>query len=151
MLALRIISEMGANYHQRYYSAEAFAKGIGVVPSNEVSGGKLLKRKASHGNKRVKFHLLSAAKVFAIHGKGPLYVWYRAYRGRVFYMKAISALARRIAEVLWWVMVLNEPYQHWKGERAREGGEVVRIGNQIVDADTGEILELLEPACPASE
>ena len=38
MLALRIIAEMGANYHQRYYSAEAFAKGIGVVPSNEVSG-----------------------------------------------------------------------------------------------------------------
>ena len=42
MLALRIIAEMGANYHQRYFSAEAFAKAIGVVPSNEVSGGKLL-------------------------------------------------------------------------------------------------------------
>lgn len=151
LLAMRIIAEMGANYHQRYYSAEAFAKGIGVVPSNEVSGGKLLKRKASHGNKRVKFHLLSVAKVFAIHGKGPLYEWYRAYRGRVFYMKAISALARRIAEALWWVMVLSEPYRYWSGERALEGGEVVRVGNQIVDADTGEVLELLEPASPTSE
>jgi hypothetical protein len=39
MLALRMIAEMGANYHQRYYSAAAFSKGIGVVPSSEVSGG----------------------------------------------------------------------------------------------------------------
>jgi transposase len=101
LLAMRIIAEMGANYHQRYYSVEAFAKGIGVFSSNEVPGGKLLKRKASHGDKRVKFHLLSAAKVFAIHGKGPLHDWYRAYRGRITYMKAISALAHRIAEALW--------------------------------------------------
>jgi len=150
-LAMRIIAEMGANYHQRYYSAEAFAKGIGVVPSNEVSGGKLLKRKASHGNKRVKFHLLSAAKVFAIHGKGQLHDWYRAYRGRVTYMKAISALARRIAEALWWVMVLNKPYQYWKGESPREGCEVVRLGNHLVDADTGKVLETLELANPVCE
>ena len=150
-LAMRIIAEMGANYHQRYYSAEAFAKGIGVVPSNEVSGGKLLKRKASHGNKRVKFHLLSAAKVFAIHGKGQLHDWYRAYRGRVTYMKAISALARRIAEALWWVMVLDEPYQYWKGEHPREGCEVARIGSHLVDADTSEVLEMLEPANPVCE
>lgn len=27
-----------------------------MVPSNEVSGGKLLKCRASHGNLRVKFH-----------------------------------------------------------------------------------------------
>lgn len=151
LLVMRIIAEMGANYHQRYYSAEAFAKGIGVVPSNEVSGGKLLKRKASHGNKRVKFHLLSAAKVFAMHGKGPLYDWYRAYRGRVTYMKAISALSRRIAEALWWVMVLDVPYRYWKGERATQGGEVIRLGNQLVDAETGEVMELLEPTNSASE
>src|SRR3990172_9057422 len=117
MLALRIIAEMGANYHQRYYSAEAFAKGIGVVPSNEVSGGKLLKRKATYGNKRVKFHLISAAKVFAIHGKGPLRTWFDAYRGRAKYRKAVSALARRVAEGLWWVMERQEPYKYWQGEQ----------------------------------
>lgn len=145
LLAMRIIAEMGANYHQRYYSAEAFAKGIGVVPSNEVSGGKLLKRKASHGNKRVKFHLLSVAKVFAIHGKGRLREWFNAYRGRVTYMKAISALARRIAEALWWVMVKDAPYQYWTGERAQEGSEVTRLGNLLVDPETGEVLDALSP------
>ena len=143
LLAMRIIAEMGANYHQRYYSAEAFARGIGVVPSNEVSGGKLLKRKASHGNKRVKFHLISAAKVFAIHGKGRLREWFTAYRGRSTYMKAISALASRIAEALWWVLVQAEPYRYWTGEPAQAGAEVVQLGNLLADAETGEVLDTL--------
>ena len=66
-------------------------------------------------------------------------------------MKAISAVARRLAEALWWVMVLHEPYRYWKGEHPIEGGEVYRIGNQIVAADTGEILETIEPPNPVSE
>lgn len=140
MLALRIIAEMGANYHQRYFSCEAFAKGIGVVPSNEVSGGKLLKRRASHGNQRVKFHLLSACKAHVIHGKGPLRSWFDAYRARSNYMKAISAMSRRIAEALWWVMVHNEPYRYWQGEAPRTGSEVIPLGDQWVDTETGEVL-----------
>jgi transposase len=143
MLSLRIIAEMGANFHQRYYSAEAFAKGIGVVPNNEVSGGKLLKRKASYGNKRVKFHLLSAAKVFAIHGKGPMRTWFDAYRGRAKYRKAVSAMARRIAEGLWWVMVRHEPYKYWQGEPPAPETEVIQMGSHIIDAATGEVLETI--------
>jgi hypothetical protein len=134
-------------YHQRDYSAEAFAKGIGVVPSNEVSGGKLLKRKASHGNKKVKFHLLSAVKVFAIHGKGPLREWFNSYRGRGTYMKAISALARRIAEALWWVMVKQEPYRYWDGKPSRSGSELALMGSLLVNSDTGEIIVELPLDC----
>lgn len=135
MLCLRVISEMGANYHQRYASAEAFAKAIGVVPANEVSGGKLLKRKASHGNMRVKFHLLSAAKAFAIHGSGPLRHWFDTYRARSTYLKATSALARRIAEGLWWVMARQEPYKTWESQKA-----TVQVGVKLVDPKTGEIV-----------
>jgi transposase len=146
MLSLRIIAEMGSNYHQRYHSGEAFAKGIGVVPSNEVSGGKLLKRRASHGNRRVKFHLLSATKAYAIHGRDPLHNWFVTYRGRSNYLKATSALARRIAEGLWWVATRNEPYKYWQGDLPRDGGEVVQLGNEIVCPATGEVLETIEPA-----
>lgn len=146
MLALRIIAEMGANYYQRYSTAEAFSKAIGVVPANEVSGGKLLKRKSSHGNARVKIHLLSAAKAFAIHGKGPLKAWFDQYRGRVHYYKATSALARRMAEGLWWVLVKNEPYRYWQGGRA---AKVVQVGSQLVDLSTGEVMGGVSPDEPA--
>jgi len=151
LLALRVIAEMGSNYHQRYYSAAAFAKGIGVVPSNEVSGGKLLKRRASHGNKRLKMHLLSSAKAFAIHGKGPLRSWYDSYRSRTHYLKAISALSRRIAEAMWWVMVRNEPYKYWQGEPIPEESSVILFGDQVVNTETGEIFDTLVDAVPVSD
>lgn len=140
MLALRVIAEMGANYHQRYFSAEAFAKGIGVVPSNEVSGGKLLKRRASHGNQRVKFQILCNAKAFVIHGKGPLRSWFDAYRSRANYMKATSALARRMAEGLWWVMVRQVPYRFWQGESPKSGCEVYQVDDLLISPETGEVL-----------
>ena len=151
MLALRVIAEMGANYHQRYPTASAFAKAIGGVPSNEVSGGKLLKRRASHGNQRLKFHLLSAAMAFAIHGRGPLRSWFDAYRSRSNFFKSTSALARRMAEALWWVMLRNEPYKFWQGESAREGAEVTQIGDLLVSATTGEVLATIDDAQSVAE
>jgi transposase len=145
MLALRVIAEMGANFHQRYSTAEAFAKAIGVVPANEVSGGKLLKRKASHGNMRVKFHLLSAAKAFAIHGNGFLKAWFESYRGHSTYLKATSALARRMAEGLWWVMARQEPYKPWEKPGKLVSLDSVRVGNMEVDPIAGEVLLQEEP------
>jgi len=141
MLALRIIAELGSNYHQRYCTAEAFSKAIGVVPANEVSGGKLLKRRSSHGNARVKFHLLSASKAFAIHGKGPLKAWFDQYRSRVHYYKATSALARRIAEGLWWVMVKNEPYRYKLDHVENIESRPILVNNRLIDPATGEILK----------
>ena len=143
MLSLRIIAEMGANYHQRYSTAEAFSKAIGVVPANEVSGGKLLKRRSSHGNIKVKFHLLSAAKAFSIHGKGPLKVWFDAYRSRAHYFKATSALARRMTEGLWWVLVKDEPYRYWINTPNTLQPERLVVANHIIDPKTGEIMDSL--------
>jgi transposase len=151
MLALRIIAEMGANFHQRYHSAEAFARAIGVVPSNEVSGGKLLKRRATHGNARVKFHLLAAAKSFAIHGHGPLRAWFDEYRRRAHYMKATSALARRIAEALWWVLSRDQPYRYWQGEVAQDTERVIQLNDHLVDTLTGEVLDPTDPSPSAIE
>lgn len=151
MLALRIIAEMGANFHQRYHSAEAFARAIGVVPSNEVSGGKLLKRRATHGNARVKFHLLAAAKSFAIHGHGPLKAWFDEYRRRAHYMKATSALARRIAEALWWVLSRDQPYRYWQGEVAQDTERVIQLNDHLVDTLTGEVLDPNDPSPSAIE
>jgi len=151
MLALRIIAEMGANFHQRYHSAEAFARAIGVVPSNEVSGGKLLKRRATHGNARVKFHLLAAAKSFAIHGHGPLKAWFDEYRRRAHYMKATSALARRIAEALWWVLSRDQAYRYWQGEVAQDTERVIQLHDHLVDTLTGEVLDPKAPSPHAIE
>jgi transposase len=108
MLALRIIGELGNNYAERYHSADAIAKAVGVVPANQVSGGKLLKRKTSHGNIHVKRHLLQAVKSWCLHYRGSkeLKEFAVSYKERAGYSKMISAVARKTIEKLWWM-------QHW--------------------------------------
>lgn len=115
LVALRIIAEMGQNYWQRYHSADAFAKAVGVVPSNEVSGGKLLKRKSTHGNIYVKRHLLNSVKSWVIRpGDHELKQFYINYRRRATYGKAVSAIARRIIEALWWMGTKGDVYRDKK-------------------------------------
>lgn len=115
LLALRIIGEMGQNYWERYHSADAFAKACGVAPSNEVSGGKLLKKKTSYGNVHVKAHLLNAVKAWLAHvvqhRDEELMQFFVHYRERATYKKAVSAVARRILEALWWMGVRGDVYR----------------------------------------
>lgn len=113
LLALRIIGEMGQDYWVRYHSADAFSKAIGVVPANEVSGGKIVKKKSSKGNVHVKTHLLNSVKSWLLHGsrEAELMQFYLNYRNRATYSKGVSAVARRIAESLWWMGERNTVYR----------------------------------------
>jgi hypothetical protein len=62
------------------------------------------------------------------------------------------APARRMAEALWRVLVRQEPYLYWQGISSEEAPEVIYMGNQLIDASTGEILEdLEEPALKISD
>lgn len=113
LLALRIIGEMGQDYWIRYHSADAFAKAIGVVPANEVSGGKIVKKKSSKGNVHVKTHLLNSVKSWLLHASPEMELkrWYINYRHRATYAKGVSAVARQIAEQLWWMGTKNSIYR----------------------------------------
>ncbi len=55
-------------------------------------------------------------------------------------MKSISAMARRIAEVQWWVMVRNEPYSYWKSGVALSGSGVMQVRVILVDPLTSKVL-----------
>lgn len=113
LLALRVIGEMGLDFVERYPSNEAFCKAVGVVPSNVVSGGKVLKKSSSHGNKHLKQHLLNSVKSWCVTSKQahPLKSFYIAYKHRSNFKKATSAVARKIMTSLYAMMKSNQPYQ----------------------------------------
>jgi transposase len=155
LLAVRIIAECGSNFYHRYPNAAAFAKAIGIVPSNEVSGGKLLKRKASHGNMSVKKALLAQAKGFALHLDVTRCecwcTWFVGYKKRAGWMKATSALARKMAEAVYIVSLKGEPFRQKRkyrlvdpstGEVMIEAAEANRILAQNALAQAGEGFEL---------
>ena len=105
MLALRIIAESGANFWERYYSAGAFAKALGVAPSTRISGGKLLKARRSCDNTFVKRHMLNAVKGWLVTTPvtHPLKQRNLQYRERAGFNRSVSASANRIAQALWYM------------------------------------------------
>jgi len=131
-LSWRFISEMGLNFHERYPTQKHFCKALGIVPANIVSGGKLLKREASHGNNRAKQHLLNNVKAWSIRPhQGPLYEWYKGYKNTNGWLKAISALSHKVAEGAYIVMKykvpFDEDYYFGKSSYARDKltGEII--------------------------
>ena len=132
-LAWRIIAEMGDDFENRYPDQRAFCRALGIVPSNIVSGGKLLKREATHGNVRAKLHLLSNAKAWVTRSHpGPLYKWYVSYKERTNYMKATSALAHKMAEGMYIAKASGLPFdeEYYFGAR-----------DFISNPKTGEVLK----------
>jgi transposase len=113
LLALRFIGELGQNYWERYDTADAFCKAIGIVPNNIVSGGKILKKKTSHGNIHVKLHLLNTVKAWILHAseKHPLKKFYLDYKSRSSFRRATSAVARKIARALWFMGRNGQTYK----------------------------------------
>ena len=113
LLALRIIAESGANFWERYYSAEAFAKALGVAPATKISGGKLLKAKRSYGNVHVKRHMLNAVKAWLMTTSiaHPLKRRNLQYRERAGFNRSVSATANKIAQALWHMGKRGEFYQ----------------------------------------
>ena len=123
MLALRLIGEMGADYWHRYRDHRAFAKALGLAPNNEVSGGKLLKRKSSHGNSTAKRHFRDSVKAWLLYSPAndPHKEWFVNYRSRANYPKAVNALARKWAEALFHMGLKGEPYRPaWLVRRNQE-------------------------------
>jgi transposase len=98
LLALRCVAEMGADFTQRYPSAERFCSALGVAPQSEVSGGKLLKVADSHGNRRMLTALVNTVKAAIMHEGDPLRDYYRSLRGRMGHSKALLATAHVVAE-----------------------------------------------------
>ncbi len=115
VLALRILGEMGIDLTFRYTQKEKFVKAIGLVPSNKVSGGKLIKAEATHGNIAVKMAVLNHVKPMCarrgvVNDFKNFYIHYKEKQGKNF-MKATSAVGRKIMESLYAVIRDEIPYR----------------------------------------
>lgn len=112
LLALRIIGEMGADFPIRYPNSEAFANAIGVVPRNEVSGGKVLKKGQEKGNKHLKIPLLNTVKSAMVRKDfdHPWKDFFLSIKGKSGFKRAVSAVAKRMMYVLYAVVRDNKSF-----------------------------------------
>ncbi len=113
VLALTILAEVGDV--KRFPNRRKFAAYCGVVPRNRDSGGRVAAHApVRHGNPRLKWALDIAVQTHALRIRsGRLFMMFEALKARVGVPKALTAVAHRLAFVI---------YGIWKSGKAYDEG-----------------------------
>lgn len=133
---LALMSEVGIEGIKRFPTAKHFASWLRLAPNNKVSGGKLLSSKVPKGSNRLKIALRNAANAIGnLKYSTPLRDFFHRINFRKGRVSAISATARKLAVIIWNMVVKGVPYINPEGylflDQKRKLGLVKRIRKQI--------------------
>ncbi len=108
MTASVVISEVGVDVSP-WETEKRFTSWLALAPDNQITGGKVIKR----GTKRVKnraAHALRMAASTLLHSKSALGANYRRLRARVGPAKAITAIAHKLARIIYRMLKYGQHY-----------------------------------------
>jgi len=133
---LAIMSEVGLEGIKRFKSAKHFASWLRLAPNNKISGAKILSSKVPKGSNRLKIALRNAANAIGnLKESTPLRDFFQRINFRKGRVSAISATARKLAVIIYNMVVQNKPYHNPKEylflDQKRKLGLVKRIQKQI--------------------
>jgi transposase len=107
-VAQSVIAEVGVDLNA-FPSEKHFANWLGLCPTNETSGGRVLKRRTPKVVNRAKVALRQAASTL-IRSKSYLGAQYRRLRTRLGAPKAITAMARKLACLFYRLLKYGQEY-----------------------------------------
>ena len=107
-VAQTVIAEVGVNL-QAFPSEKHFANWLGLCPTNETSGGKVLKRRTPKVVNRAKVAFRQAASTL-LRSQSYLGAQYRRLRTRLGAPKAITAMARKLACLFYRLLTKGQQY-----------------------------------------
>ncbi|AEL27155.1 IS110 family RNA-guided transposase [Cyclobacterium marinum] len=148
---LALMSEVGLEGIRKFKTAKHFASWLRLAPNNKVSGGKVLSSKVPKGSNRLKIALRNAANAIGnLKDSTPLRDFFHRISFRKGRVSAISATTRKLAVIIWNMVVKGVPYINPEGylflDQKRKLGLVKRIKKQIdkfglTNADLGLEIE----------
>lgn len=107
---LTLICEIGQGIY-RFQSAKQFSSFLRLAPNNRISGGKVISSRTPKGGNKLTVALRNAANTIDRTKDGALNRFFK----RVAYKKgrgaAITATARKLAVIIWNMIIKHEPYQ----------------------------------------
>lgn len=148
---LALMSEIGIEGIKRFPTAKHFASWLRLAPNNKISGGKILSSRVPKGSNRLKIALRNAANAIGnLKDSTPLRDFFHRINFRKGRVSAISATARKLAVIIWNMVVKETPYINPEGylflDQKRKLGIVKRIKKQIDKFDINpEDLGLISP------
>lgn len=143
-----VISEQGIDM-TRFPSEKHFASHLGLCPNNQITGGKIRKRKSRKVQSRAAKALRIAAQSLE-RNDSALGAFYRRMKGRHGPAKAITATAHKLAKIIYRMLKYGEEYVH-KGQEDYEEKykqqkvksllkHAHKMGYDLICVDTGEVL-----------
>ena len=137
-----VISEAGLDM-SKWETEHHFVSWIGLAPRNEISGGKVLKKKT----RKVKSRLATALRMAAstlLKSDSYLGAQYRRLRGRLGAPKAITAMAAKLARLIYRMLKYGEEFvdkgvEHYEQARCQRkikalAKQAAQQGFQLVPA-----------------
>lgn len=133
---LSLMSEVGMEGIKKFETAKHFSSWLRLAPNNKISGGKILSSKVPKGSNRLKIALRNAANAIGnLKDSTPLRDFFQRINFRKGRTSAVSATARKLAVIIWNMVVKGVPYINPEGylflDQKRKLGLVKRIKKQI--------------------
>lgn len=133
---LSLMSEVGIEGIKKFPSAKHFCSWLRLAPNNKISGGRVLSSKIPKGSNRLKIALRNAANAIGnLKESTPLRDFFHRINFRKGRVSAVSATARKLAVIIWNMVVKGVPYINPEGylflDQKRKLGIVKRIQKQI--------------------
>jgi hypothetical protein len=122
---------------------------LSFIPNNKISGGKVLSHNLPKGSSRLKLALRNAANAIGQLKEGHLNAFFRKINYKKGRATAVSALARKLAVIIWNMvtkgLAYQPPAQYLCLDEKRKLGLVKRIRKQIdkfalTNADLGFVI-----------
>lgn len=130
---IALMSEVGLDGIKKFGSSKQFTSWLRLSPNNKISGGKILSNRIPKGSNRLKIALRNAANAIGNLKDTHLSDFFHRIcyrRGRA---AAVSATARKLAVIIWNMVVNKAPYnppktyEYLDQKRKRKVREMQRI------------------------
>jgi hypothetical protein len=108
---MAFISEIGLEGIRKFKSSKEFTAWLRLAPNNKISGGKVLSHHLPKGSNRLKIALRQSANVIGNLKEGHLNDFFRRINYKKGRSTAISATARKLAVIIWNMLVKGEEYK----------------------------------------
>ncbi len=107
---LVLLCELGPEFAEKFATAKHFGSWLGLCPDNRITGGKIYRVRTRDVKSRVAEALRLAAQSLwqAKNYFGDLF---RRWKSRLGSPKAITAMAHKLARVLWHLLKYKEPFR----------------------------------------
>jgi len=107
---IALMSELGPNGFAKFPTEKHFTSWLRLAPNNKISGGKYISHRVGRGSNKLKTALRRAANVLGNLKDSHLGQFFRRIAFRKGRVAAITATARKLAVIIWKMVVNKVPY-----------------------------------------